>query len=370
MEELLPLSKSTYSAGKKCHRHVYNTKILKLVDGERVEANNGKIVHEWRAKVLPGATDLDTALGQISDPEITELLCYAIAKSVYPYEPGQKLEQHYQNPLFHGYIDRAGRVNNRLFVEDLKTGRWENDDELERDLYSVLVWDAEATPDDNELTFVRFFCRSGNHHEFSYTRESIEDARERVLAAVEEVRGWEPDPIPGAHCLNWYGKPCEFHGTENCPLAADVPALVDAALPVEMAAIGQAFMMIYKGFNGEIGPSIASLALQGVHQIEAAAKIVEEALKQWAEDNGPIAMGDDKFGWYGVSDYEVNKSFALQAMLASEMPIEEIAKTVNLSKTAIERISKRRYPDLRQSILDLAVSRSDGTKKRFGRIKD
>lgn len=371
MEGLLPVSKSSMAMGRKCLKHLHNKKVLKIPDGDTIAASIGRDVHEWRAKILPGATSLETALAEISDPETTDLLCQTIAKSVYPYEPNQKLEIHYQNPQFHGYIDRCGRVNNRLFAEDLKTGRWEDDDEQERDLYSVLAWDALATPEDKEMVFVRFFCRSGNHHEFIYTPEGIEDARERTLLAVAELEAAEPIPNPGAHCLNWYGRPCGYHGTEHCPLAADVPALVDATLPVEMAAIGQAFMAIYRGdFDAEIPPTIASLALQGVHQIEAAAKIVKETLKSWAETNGPIEVGDkDKFGWYPVSDYEVNKTFALQVMLGSQMPTEEIAKTINLSKAAIERISKRRYPELRQSILDLAVTRSGGTKRRFGKIK-
>lgn len=371
MEGVVPVSKSSLAMGRKCLAHLYNKKVLKIPDGDSLAASIGRDVHDWRAKILPGATDLESALAEISDPETTDLLCCAIAKSVYPYEPDQKLEIHYQNDRFHGYIDRCGRVNGRLFAEDLKTGRWEDDDEQERDLYSVLAWDAQATQEDKEMVFVRFFCRSGNHHEFIYSAEGIENARERILLAVSELEAAEPIPNPGAHCLNWYGRPCGYHGTDHCPLAADVPALVDAALPVEMQEIGQAFMSIYRGLaQGDILPSTASLALQGVHQIEAAAKIVEGALKEWSDNNGPIDVGEDKFGWFGVADYEVNKAFALQAMLASEMPIEEIAKTVNLSKTAVERISKRKYPDLRQSILDLAVSKSDGAKRRFGRIKD
>jgi hypothetical protein len=372
MEGVFPMSKSSYGLSQLCLWFLYARKILKLDTGDRRSASVGKAVHKWRAKILSGATDLGSALDQISDPEVTDLLCGAIAKSVYTDILDQKLEQHYQNELVHGYIDRLGRINNsRLFVEDLNTGRWELDDENERDTYSVLAWENLATPEDKDLLFVNFSCRTGNHLEFLYTAEGIEEAKGRIAERVEWLRAADPVPNPGAHCLRWFGpKPCPFHG-KDCPLAKDVPALIDAAVPIEMAAIGQAFMAIYRGFRGEIGPNVASLALQGVHQIEAAAKIVEEALKQWADEKGPIEMGEDRFGWYPVSDYEVNKPFALSALLLSEMTTAEIAKVVSISKTAIDKlISKRKYPDLRQSILDLAVSKSDGTKRRFGRIKD
>lgn len=372
MEGLFPLSKSSHSVFKKCPWHLHATRILKLPDGDRAAAMVGRTVHEWRAQILSGATDLTTALASISEPEITDLVCSAIAKSVYTSIENQKLEQHYQNEMVHGYIDRTGLVNkSRLFVEDLKTSRYEDDDEMERDIYSVLVWDTDSTSDTTELVFVRFFCRSGNHYEYIYNAAAIDDAREKIAIAVEEVKNAEPLPIPGNHCLNWYGQPCVFHGSA-CPLAADVPALVDAAVPMEMAAIGQAFMAVYGGGleQSQITPNVASLALQGVHQIEAAAKIVESALKDWADEYGPISIGSDKYGWQSISDYDVDKTFALNAMLSSQMPIDEIAKIINLSKTAIERISKRRYPTIRQSILDLAVTRTDGTKRRFSRIKN
>lgn len=374
MEGLFPLSKSTYGTWLICPRHVYNVKILKLSPGDRDTARVGRDVHDWRAKILSGATDYESSLTAISDPEVTDLLAQAIAKSVYTEIQDQKLEQHYQNDMVHGYIDRSGWINDKtLFVEDLKTGRWEKfDDIMERDIYSVLAWDNDAKPDTEAVLFVRYYCRSGNHHEFIYSKENIEEARERIAAGVEDVRASEPTPKPGAHCVRWFGgDPCAFHGTEHCPLAADVPALVDAAMPIEMQAIGQAFMSIYRGLRQEdIDPSIASLALQGVHQIEAAANIVESALKEWSDENGPIDVGDDRYGWQSVSDYEVDKIFALEAMLSSKMPIDEIARVINLSKTAIERISKRKYPNIRQSILDLAVTRNESSKRRFSRIKD
>jgi hypothetical protein len=369
MEGLFPLSKTSYGVFQKCPWHLYATKILGLKDGDSAAASAGRQVHDWRAKILSGATDYESTLAEISDPEVSGLLAQTIAKSVYSDVLDQKLEQHYQNELVHGYIDRSGRLNNsRLFVEDLKTGRWELDDPMERDIYSVLVWDNDATPETEDLMFVYFYCRSGQHYEHIYNREDIDTARERIAQAITEIAEASPDPNPGAHCLSWYGQPCAFHGQE-CPLSADVPALIDATLPVEMAAIGLAFMAIYRGELEVIPPSIASFALQGVQQVQAAAKIVEETLKNWSDENGPIEIGEDKFGWNPVSDYDVDKTFALQAMLSSDMPIDEIAKIVNLSKTAIERISKRRYPDLRQSILDLAISQTDGTKRRFGRIK-
>ena len=370
MEKLLPFSKSRYNVWEKCHWRAYAEKVLKLRTKKSIEAANGNEVHDLRMQVQSGGTDINTALASASSQQVSELTAKSIANSLYPELEGEKHEIHYHNDWFHGYVDRVGRLNGKLFVEDLKTGRFESDDVVERDIYSVLVWDSESTPDDNELMFVRFFCRSGNHDEFHYSRNDIEEARQKLIQIAHDIANSDPDPMPGAHCLNWYGRPCEFQGTE-CPLAKDVPTLVESAVPVGLAAVGQAFMSIYQGGLGisSIDNHTASLALQGVHQLKAASKMVEETLKNWAEQYGPIEVGGARYGWQSVADYEVDKSFALEAMFRSGMEIDDVAEIVNLSKTAIEKMSKRKYGEIRDTILNMGVSKVDGGKRKFAKMK-
>jgi hypothetical protein len=369
MDGIISVSKTSRMTFEKCPWHLHATKVLGLSDTDTSAASIGREVHDWRARILSGSIDLETALAEITNSEVVDLLCSAIAKAIYDVKD-KNVEQHYDNGIVHGYIDLSGRLSKtRLYVEDLKTGWSEKYDHVfERDVYSVLHWDKEADEKTEDLLFVRFYCRSGNHHEFLYDREEIETARDRIQAAVDEMVASEPIPIPGAHCLNWFGRPCAFHGTE-CPLAKDVPALIDNTIPDTMQTVGKAFMDIYRGLElSEITPEIASNALMGVHQIEAAAKIVEAALKNYADTNGPITIGNDQYGWKEIRDYEVNKEFALEAMFAV-MPIEDIAKVVNLSKTAIDKkISRRRYGPLRQSLLDLGMTLGDGVKRRFGKL--
>lgn len=370
MEKLIPLSKSTYGVWQKCHWKAYAHKVLKLKSKDSKFSANGREVHDLAAQVQSGSTDINAALASASNREVEELTAKSIANSLYQGVENEQHERHLRNNYVHGFVDRCGRWNGKLFVEDLKTGRFESDDLIERDIYSVLFWEAEATPSDNELLFVRYFCRSGNHDEYHYSRSDIEDARQRIIEIVEEVKNSEPEPMPGAHCLNWYGRPCEFLSTE-CPLARDVPDLVESAVPVGMAAVGPAFMSIYQGGMqlSQIDNHTASLALQGVHQLKAASKMVEEALKNWAESYGPIEVGGARYGWQDVADYEVDKSFALEAMFRSGMEIDDVANIISLSKTTIEKMSKRKYGEVRDTILSMGVSKTPGAKRKFSKIK-
>ena len=370
MEKLIPLSKSTYSVWQKCPWKAYAYKVLGLRRADTKQAFNGREAHDLRVQIQSGATDIASALATASSQEVGELTAKSIANSLYPEIQDEKHEQYYHNEYVHGYVDRVGRLSGKLFVEDLKTGRFESDDVVERDIYSVLVWDHEATPDESELLFVRFFCRSGNHDEFHYSRNDIEAARQNIIRIVNEVRNSDPEPNPGDHCLNWYGRPCEFLG-DQCPLAKDVPTLVESAVPVGLQEVGKAFMSIYQGGLSidDINSHTASLALQGVHQLKAASKMVEETLKNWADSKGPIEVGGARYGWQSVADYEVDKSFALEAMFRAGMQIDEVANVVNLSKTTIEKMSKRKYGEVRDTILTMGVNKVDGGKRKFGKIK-
>lgn len=370
MSKLIPLSKSTYGVWKKCPWKAYAHKVLKLKSVDTKVASNGKEAHDLRMQVQSGATDINTALATASSREVGELTAKSIANSLYQDVTDEKHEQYYHNEYIHGYIDRCGRWNGKLFVEDLKTGRFESDDVIERDFYSVLFWDAESKPTDNELLFVRFFCRSGNHDEFHYSKADIEEARANIIEVVNQVKNSDPEPSPGDHCLNWYGRPCEFLSTD-CPLAKDVPALVESAVPVGMAAVGPAFMSIYQGGMqlSQIDNHTASLALQGVHQLKAASKAVEEFLKNWADECGPIEVGGARYGWQNVADYEIDKPFALEAMFRSGMDIEDVANIINISKTTIEKMSKRKYGEVRETILNMGVTKTDAGKRKFAKIK-
>jgi hypothetical protein len=321
-------------------------------------------------QIRSGDTDVRTALAQASSPEVSELTAKSIANSIYQDIQDEKHEQYYHNGYVHGYVDRVGRIGDKLFVEDLKTGRFESDDVVERDIYSVLVWDAESTPEDKELMFVRFFCRTGNHDEFHYSKTDIEEARQNIIGIVDEVRNSTPEPTPGDHCLHWYGRQCEFLSTD-CPLAKDVPSLVESTVPVGLAAVGQAFMSIYQGgLNlSQVDGHTASLALQGVHQLKAASKMVEETLKAWADENGSIEVGGARYGWQKAADYEVDKAFALETMLRGHMSIDEIADIIGLSKTTIEKMPKRKYGEIRDTILNMGVSKVSAGKRKFGKIK-
>ena len=366
MEKLIPFSKSRYNTWIKCHWRAYAEKVLGLKSKSSKQASNGNEVHDWRVQIQSGSTDMDTALAQASSPVVSELTAKSIANSLYTDIEDEKHEQFYHNEYVHGYVDRVGRLNGKLFVEDLKTGRFESDDPIERDIYSVLVWDAESTPDDEELLFVRFFCRSGNHDEFHYSRHDIEEARQVLIQIADDIRNSEPEPMPGPHCMNWYGRPCEYQGKE-CPLAADVPALVGSAVPTGLPQIGKAFMSVYQG--SPLTPEIASMALQGVQQLEAAAKQVKETLKNYSESNGPIDIGGAKYGMSAVPEYDVDKAFALEAMVEAGLSLDEIAELVSITKTGVEKISQRKYGSLRDTILSLGVTTSVSEKKRFGKIK-
>ncbi len=281
-----------------------------------------------------------------------------------------------------------------LVVEDLKTGRVEEDDPLERHLY---VWAAmKAFPDATSVRFEYFYCRSGNRLTFLYepvdkstmkvtcpqfgTEEILKGTSKLhplfkpIREAFDELLHMDPKPNPGEHCTDWYGTPCQFAGRE-CPVGMSLPAIVRNEMVVpgtieeiqtlpEAQRPGAAFLLIRDGLpEEEFTPELLSLAQSAVAQLRAGASSVEKKIREWSRTGGPIHVGDSTYSWKPART--VDKVAALEILLANGKGAREIAPLISMSRISIERMSKT--DPLREPILDACVD--EAGRQEFGVLR-
>jgi len=351
------LSKSTFATALKCAWKAFTHKVTGIKSIPTAAAINGNHVHDLWRLVTPGQITLEEAIERSANDEVRGLIANAVAYEPIPHHPDQTYEAKLSADGIMGYLDRRGPdpTDNVHFVQDLKTGRWEQDDEFERDAYSYLEFvDTGEAP----IKFIRYFCRSGNAYTYHYSRDELTGpVRDRILAAVDLIKKMPAEPMPGDHCTNWYGSPCQFLGN-LCPLS-QVPALVDNQAPL----MGQAFLQVK---NGDINPQTAALAYQACQQLQTAVDQVMGHIKDHTRSNGPITVGSDQFGWRNVPAYNVDKAFVLEALADADVSWEDVARIVSISRTSLARLP-RRLGAIKQHLLKLAVS-VDTETERFGKL--
>jgi len=352
------LSKSTYATALKCPWKAYAHKVMGLRSESNQAAENGIVTHQLWGEIIRGTTRFDDALEAVPNDNVRFLLKQAILNEPIPWADDHILEAYRSFDGIGGYLDRTGDdpADGMVhFVEDLKTGRREEDDPFERDAYVYLEWKASGrTP----IKFVRYFCRSGNAYTYHYMEHDLNgQVTDNVMAALETIRRMEPLPNPGDHCSNWYGTPCQFLGAE-CPLS-QVPALVDTQAPL----LGKAFLSVR---NGDINPQSAGFAFQACQQLQRAVDDVMDRIKLFAKNNGPISVGEDRIGWQSRDEYVVDKAYALELLRDFSVDYESAARMISVSKSSIMRLPKR-YDNVKKTLLALAVKR-DGEVERFQKL--
>ncbi len=359
-----PLSKSTYAIAAVCPFKAYAHKVLKIPAETTDAAKNGTEVHRLWGLVLSGHIGVERAMAVAPNDEVKELIREAILREPIPWEDRQVFELKLCMEGFIGYLDRCGinPTTGEWFVEDLKTGSYEYDDEFERDLYTYLYWRHAGV---RAVKFYRFFCRTGTVQEFFYPAEHLETVvKDKLQKALEYIVNTDPIPKPGLHCENWYGAPCRFLGKE-CPASEFVPVVADKFMPSTANDLGKAFLDV---FHGDITPEKASKAYLASQQLKQACERVIDEIKNFTRDNGPIEVGGQLLGWQERKSYDVDKEFVLKTLLDADVPVEDIARVVSISKTSIGRLPKY-WGKLKNQLWTLAVTETESEPK-FGKIKE
>jgi hypothetical protein len=405
-----PVSKSGVSLFNKCAFYYYCLYILGFKDEPGDAAKNGILTHAWRAKVFGGEVTADFALANAENEEVQFLTKLAIAHDPYTKAKTRELEQETRInskgecvedinlAVARGFLDDQARFDYHMVVDDLKTGKWEYDDPFERNLYAGLLAKAKNL-DCFEIHFVRSFCRSGNRPtwiykwstrlgvgkvEITHPNGKIEELLscnlnplvDTLNSTIEQIRNSEPTPNPGRQCQNWFGQgPCQFRDT-ICPHFhpdAELVISLPAQKPANQSLIeAKDAITAVKLADGDdliaLDNITVSRAYEACLTVAAGIKQLEKKIKQWAETNGPIVIGDATYGWHPEIVRKINEQLAMKMILESNMEIEDILKCVNVSKSSIEKISKRKWGELRQAILDAATLESPETKDKFGLI--
>lgn len=312
----------------------------------------------------------------------------------YHVQAGQTFD-HIENTaeaLFHGSMDRIIlRDDGTVTVDDLKTGWEEVNNPLER--YGYVLCAKVLYPDATRFEFGYHYLRTGGYERWIYeipdgvigkvmvtspqgSNMPIHGNGYGLLGMIQEMVGILSDmpckATPGPHCESWYGSPCQFLGNK-CPAGRSVPEVVGEVVSIAEVVESLPGFSAFKTLQAiaddpkfETTPELRSWALGGIMQLKGFLKRAEDRLKAIAKETGPIVVGDTPYGWFTSEENEVDKLQALDAMFRV-MDIEDIAKTISISKTKLGQIAKRKYGTLGADLVKLTVSRKQG-KPKFGPI--
>lgn len=397
--QLVPLSKSTFSNFELCAFAAHMFKNLG-VDSESSEAAQiGTDVHTlieelYRGNLLESAIDIFAPTDEVADlvkramtwpkpmDEDNNPAQFFVEQYVMIDRRGQ-ITEYKTDGILHGYTDVLWRYSpSRGRVVDWKSGRWEKINKEESHLYALLC--KAFFPGITEVDFELRFVRSGNTLKTLYRWNddntchiTYPDGRDEILwgeqdpilefwlARIRRIEATPPIPTPGSHCTRWYGKPCQFLNKE-CPLN-DISPKDNLIIPEAFRGpnYSQALASIIK--DEEITPELAANGLYAVQRLEEYLKYAKERIMDWSKENTKtIKIGTSLYGWRNRVVYDVDKEFTIQTLIENEVPFNEWP--INISKSSINKLSKRKYREVREILDTFAIYAAD-TKSQFKELK-
>lgn len=272
--------------------------------------------------------------------------------------------------IIHGFEDLLWRFDaDAAFVRDWKSGLWEKINKPESHLYAVLC--RAFFPGVTKVSFELCFLRSGNMYTTVYewrdggktceieypdgTGEVLYSDYDPILeywnVRIKQIEDTPCVPVPGNHCTRWYGKPCQFLN-RGCPLN-EIDPREQSDLPVSFKGpeYTKALASIIK--DEQITVETASNGLYAIHRMEEYLKYAKQRIMDWSKDNGPITIGTSKYGWTNRVAHEVDRVFAIETLMENGVPIEDWP--INISKSSISKLPKRKYREVRELLDTFAV---------------
>lgn len=270
--------------------------------------------------------------------------------------------------IVHGFMDLTWRINaTKAKTRDWKSGAWEKINKPESHLYAVLT--RAIFPGITEVEFELCFLKSGhiltttyewrdNYCHITYpdgTDEDIYSDYDPVLeywnVRIKQIEDTPCIPVPGNHCTRWYGKPCQFLN-KGCPLN-EIDPKHNAGLPVGFKGpeYSKALASIIK--DEPITNELASNGLYAIMRMEEYLKHAKNRIMDWSKDNGSIRIGNNVYGWTNRVVYDVDSQFAISTLIEHEVPFEDWP--VNISRTSISKLPKRKYKEVREILETFAV---------------
>lgn len=287
------------------------------------------------------------------------------------------------NAIIHGFLDVLWRQSAKVGrFRDWKSGYWEAYNEFESRCYALLTraFFPGVTTVIAELCYLRTGHVIRTEYEWQdnnqiciVTQDGVsqqlwsetDPILEYMLVRLDQILMTEAKPRPGGHCSNWYGKPCQFFMKE-CPLTPK-DAQMDYALPIIADSIDYANSLADVCRGKDLTSKLASDGYYAIQQMKQFLANAEERIEEFATKHGPIMVGNTPYGWKKSQEYEVDKKYVIEALIRDDVPIEDWDKIINISKTSLSKLSKKKYGDLRDELEAFAVKTLEG-KTKFGKI--
>lgn len=247
---ILPLSKSTYQDFKKCPMYAYNRKVNKINPPVGDAAIKGVQFHKCISDLVNGEYE-ETVRSKVTYPEVNDWLTLTMVNRPLKEFKKNKAEsevtvlatRNLELSLKRNTADLIGIMDMiwlgedkaTLYIMDWKTGSYENDSEIERNMYAALG--KALHPNVRTIIFQLYFVQSNRTLQSTYSwashdkvmvikdptnavkiyRESLSNPMTLwINDIVDEVESSDGSPTPGRQCRSWYGQEC-FFLQEHCP---------------------------------------------------------------------------------------------------------------------------------------------------------
>lgn len=254
-----------------------------------------------------------------------------------------------ENPYLSGGIDFLYIDGDVAFIDDYKSVRTiytkkYMETSLQRLIYSFLI--LVKHPQVSMVKFRFNFIRYGYLSDyFVMTREDMETVGPLIMAEVEALQSLlseinPPEPSAGGHCI-------------LCESRATCPAYNNAFAKVEQVHCAEDVERLFRAYK------LASIRV----------KNMEEILKIWVDNNGPIKFKDEEYGPKSYDKVEYEDTLKLiEVLKEAGVPEGAIFEELNMSNTKVKKLSKK-FKLKDGNIKDLAKIASNSKYTKYVAIK-
>ena len=327
----------------------------------------GRATHKPWAEYHSKAKSLEQIQTEL-DPEVAALFNMAVASDTLKLSDVLcefKIEAVLQDTILIAILDRLGFTALReLVIEDLKTQYTVTDDPFERHFY---VYMGDRQFPSNRIIFTRLYARSGQRTIYTYEKiknhiftvthpdgatEEV-DLEQFTLDTINTLKDTDPIPSVGPQCKNWFGDPCPFY-QNLCPATSLEVSTVNAVIQSNSNLEAEAARALLNASDPlKLPMETVSAALTGINKLKEGCRTVEKIIKNWSETHGDVITHDGVFRWQDIDSPEIDNSTALLHMFLNHVPIEDVARAVNISQTSLKKLPGK-YTELADEIISTA----------------
>lgn len=249
-----PVSKSQIASFLTCPWLWYAFKILKIKQEIGLPAMIGIWTHDLIQEIIVDGLSWSEAFAKAQRKEVGDLLTLAntwwplgdlrekylagnliVEEQLYATRKGKGVKTP-RSAIVTGVVDLAEDAGRIVYIDDWKTGAWEKDNDLERNIYAGILAPAKF-PKAQEVVFTLRFIQTGHTlqstYQFSKSGHTcivtdpngdviVRAAQENpflqdIKEIVAQIEAAKPTPKHGVHCKKQYGSPCQFYADGSCP---------------------------------------------------------------------------------------------------------------------------------------------------------